>query len=143
MPLADCNQQIHMSYHQTLIMSFATRRTAYTTCLTGRWRCAPFLHLDIHQPTDWHFAGPEGNDILPWTVMVLLLRGLQSHTLRSCFNRAGPPRRPHRIRLTDGTARARRGEDPIPKHSGERGEQPELYPYTADSRAASPLRAFP
>jgi len=75
--------------------------------------------------------------------MALLLRGLQSHTIRGCFDRAGPPRRPDRVRLTDGPARARRGEGPIPKHSGERGERPELYPYTADGGAASPSRAFP
>ena len=75
--------------------------------------------------------------------MALRLRGLQSHTLRCCFNRAGPPRHPHRGRIADGTTRARCGEGPVPKHSRERGERPELHPHIADGGAASPARAFP
>jgi hypothetical protein len=40
-------------------------------------------------------------------------------------------------------AGARRGENSVPKHSGERGERPELHPHTPDGGTTVPTRAIP
>jgi hypothetical protein len=44
------------------------------------------------------------------------------YALCRCLDRAGPPSGTRAGRLADRAAGARRGENTIPKHSGERGE---------------------
>ena len=72
--------------------------------------------------------------------MTLLVRKFQPFTLCRCFDRAC---RTHAIRLADRATGARRGESPVPKHSGERGERPELHPHTPNGGAHASTRAIP
>jgi hypothetical protein len=75
--------------------------------------------------------------------VAFLIRRFQPHTLRRGIDWAGPPRRARGVYLTDGTTRARRGEGPVPEHSGERGERPELHPHLADGGTVAPARTIP
>jgi hypothetical protein len=89
------------------------------------------------------FLTPERDGVLTRTIVALVLCRFQSHSLCRCLDRAGPSRHARSVRLADRTTRARRGEDPVPKYSGERGERPGLHPHTADGGAAAPARAVP
>jgi hypothetical protein len=128
-----------MFYHQSLTASSAAYKTAPTTCPTGRWRYAPHLQLTRELTLS---GTPERNVFFPRVVVALLIYRVPPNTLRRRLNRAGPPCRTRGSHLPDGPARARRGENTVPKHSGERVERPRLHPHTPDRRAAAPARAF-
>jgi hypothetical protein len=73
----------------------------------------------------------------------LLVRKFQPYTFCRRLDRAGPQCGTRVARLADGAARARRGENPVPKHSGERGERPELHPHTPNGGTATSTRVIP
>jgi hypothetical protein len=73
---------------------------------------------------------------------VILVHKIQLHTFYRCLDRAGPPCSTRVARLADGALGAGRGENPVPKHSGERGERPELHPHTPNSGATASTRAI-
>jgi hypothetical protein len=75
--------------------------------------------------------------------MALLVHKFQPYTFCCCLDRASPPCRTRAARLADGAAGARRGENPVPKHSGERVERPELHPHTLNGGTTASTRAFP
>ena len=75
--------------------------------------------------------------------MALHIRNFQPHTFCSCLDRASPPCGTCAVRLADGASGARRGENPVPKHSGERCERPELHSHTPDGGTTTPTRAIP
>ena len=62
--------------------------------------------------------------------MALLVCNFQPYTFCRRLDRAGPPCRTRAVRLADGATGARRGENPVPKHSGERCERSELHTHT-------------
>ena len=120
--------------------SSAACKIARTTCLTGRWRCVPHLQSTRELTL---FGTPERNGFFPRTIVALLVRTFQPYPFCRCLDRAGPPCRTHAIRLADRATGARRGESPVPKHSGERGERPELHPHTPIGGAHASTRAIP
>ena len=75
--------------------------------------------------------------------MALLVRKFQPYTFCRCLDRASPPCRTRAARLADGASGTRRGENPVPKHSGERGERPELHPHTPDGGTTASTWAIP
>ena len=129
-----------MCFHRSSTASSAACKTARTTCPTGRWRCAPQLPstCELTLPS----GAPERNGFFPRTVVALFIYRFQSYTFRRRLDRAGPPCRTRGTRLTDGAARACRDESPVPKHSGERGERPELHPHTPDGGTTAAARVI-
>ena len=85
----------------------------------------------------------ERNGFFPRTIVAFLVYRVQPNTLCGRLNRAGPPCRTRGVSLTDGPARACRGENPVPEHSGERVERPRLHPDTLDRWAAAPAGTIP
>ena len=85
----------------------------------------------------------ERNVFFPRTIVAFLVHRVQPNTLCGRLNRAGPSCRTRGGSLADGAARARRSENPVPEHSGERVERPKLHPDTPDRGAAAPAGAIP
>jgi hypothetical protein len=77
------------------------------------------------------------------SIVVLLVCKFQPYTFCRCLDRAGPPYHTRAARLTDGAAGARRGENPVPKHRGERGGRPDLQLHTFNDRATVFTQAIP
>ena len=75
--------------------------------------------------------------------MALLVRRFQPYTFCCGVDRAGPPCRTCAARFADGATGARRGENPVPKHSGERGERSELHPHPPNGGPTASTRAIP
>jgi hypothetical protein len=132
--------QIHVCCRLSSTASSAAYKIARTTCPTGRWRCV--LHLQLTSELTF-FGTPERNAFFPRTIVALLVRKLQLYTFCRCLDRAGPLCGTRAACLADGEAGARRGENPVPKHSGERGERPELHPHTPNGRTTASTRAIP
>ena len=80
----------------------------------------------------------ERNGFFPRTSVAFLVYRVQPNTLCGRLNRAGPQCRTRGGSLANGGARACRGENPVPEHSGERVERPGLHPDTPDRWAATP-----
>jgi hypothetical protein len=75
--------------------------------------------------------------------VALLVRKFQPYTFCGCLDRAGPPCRARAAHLADGAGGARRGENSVPKHSGERGERPELHSHTINGGTTASTWAIP
>ena len=122
-----------MSCRRSWTTSSAACKIARTTCPTGRWRCVPHLQ-SIRELT--LFGTLEHNGFFSRTIVAFLVRKFQPYSFCRRLDRAGPPCRTRTARLADGAGGARRGENPVPKHSGERGERPEAtsaYSYLRDA----------
>src|SRR6266852_2923988 len=120
--------------------SSAACKIARTTCPTGRWRFV--LHLQSTRELTL-FGTPERNGCFPWTIVAPLVCRFQPYTFCRCFDRASPPCRTRAALLANGVPGARRGENPVPKHSRERGERPELHPHSPDGGTTTSTRAIP
>jgi hypothetical protein len=135
--------QIHMYCHRSSTGSSAACKIARTTCPTGRWRCVPHLQSNRELTLFGTPGTLERNGFFPRTIVAILVHKFQPYTFCRCLDRASPPCRTCAACLTDWAAGTRCGESPVPKHSGKRGERPELHPHTPNGGTTASTRVIP
>jgi hypothetical protein len=89
------------------------------------------------------FGTPERNGFFPRTIVAFLVHIFQPYSFCRCLDRAGPPCHTCTTCLANRAGGARRGENPVPTHSGERDERPELHPHTPNCETTAPTWAGP